>query len=174
MVQGDREHLARLIDNTFYAHYDGGRSGQACLYWAHYTVEVLKALGIRAIIQAGSASWPRLRPDQDDGVSPTHHSYVWEPDSLVTKARLAAGDMPELHVWAAVPERGEIIDMTTRYWPEQCLLIQGLNWPGDKPPTYFWGTADELPDGVLYAPDMKAIALALHLLKGDLPWTSFS
>ena len=97
-AQRDRERLARLIENTFFAHYDGGRAGQACLYWAHYTVEVLKALGIRAIIQAGSASWPRLRPDQDDGVSPTHHSYVWEQDSVVTTARLAASQMPELHV----------------------------------------------------------------------------
>src|SRR4051812_33982043 len=68
-----RERIARCIDNTFFEHYDGGRPGQACLYWAHYTVQVLTALGVRAIIQAGSASWPRLRPDQDDGVSPTHH-----------------------------------------------------------------------------------------------------
>ena len=59
--------------------------------------------------------------------------------------------------------------MTTQYWSEQCRLIQGLDWPGDKPPTYFWGTAGELPDGVLYAPDMKAIALALRLLNGH--WT---
>ena len=169
MLQGDRERLARIIDNTFFAHYDGSRAGQACLYWAHYTVEVLTALGIRAIIQAGSASWPRVRPDQDDGVSPTHHSYVWEPDSAVTKARIATGDMPEMHVWAAIPALRQIIDMTTRYWPEQCLLIQGRNWPGNEPPTYFWGTARELPDGVIYAPDLQAIALALHLLNGDLP-----
>ena len=167
--QSERYRLARLIENTFFAHYDGGRPGQACLYWAHYTVEVLKALGVLAVFQAGSASWPRLRPDQDDGVSPTHHSYVWEPDSVVTKARIVAGAMPELHVWAAIPEHGEIIDMTTRYWAEQCRLIQKLDWPGDKPPTYFWGTADEMPAGVMYAPDMTAIALALHLLKGDLP-----
>jgi len=166
--QAERERYARIIDNTFFAHYDGGRPGQACLYWANYTVEVLRALGLRAIIQAGSASWPRLRPDQDDGVSPTHHSYVWEPDSAVTKARLAAGLMPELHVWVAIPHRREVVDMTTRYWPEQCLLIQQRDWPGDKPPKYCWGTADELPEGVLYAPDMKAIALALRLLKGGL------
>ena len=165
----NRERIARSIDNTFFEHYDGGRPGQACLYWACYTVQVLKALGVRAIIQAGSASWPRLRPDQDDGVSPTHHSYVWEPDSAVTKARLAAGAMPELHVWAAIPDRGEIIDMTTRYWPHQCWLSQQRDWPGDKPPTYFWGTANELPEGVLYAPDITAIALAQHLLKGELP-----
>lgn len=163
----DRERLARLIDNTFFANFDGDRPAQACLYWAHYTVEVLKALGIRAIIQAGSASWPRVRPDQDDGTTPTHLTYAWEPNSVTTKTRLAAGVMPEMHVWAAIPDRGEIIDMTTRYWPKQCLLIQERDWPGEKPPTYFWGTAEELPDGVIYAPDMKAIALALHLLKGD-------
>jgi hypothetical protein len=167
-VRCEWDRLARLIDSTFFANYDGGRPGQACLYWAHYTVEVLKALGIRAVIQAGSASWPRLRPDQDNGVAPTHHSYVWEPDSATTKARLAAVGMPELHVWAAIPARGEIIDMTTRFWPEQCRLIQRLDWPGDKPPTYFWGTADEVPDGVVYTPDMTAIALALHLLNGGL------
>jgi hypothetical protein len=34
----ERDRLARLIDNTFFAHYDGGRAAQACLYWAHYTV----------------------------------------------------------------------------------------------------------------------------------------
>ncbi len=165
----ERERLARLIANTFFAHYDGGREAQACLYWAHYTVELLAALGIRAVIQSGSASWPRLRPDQDDGVAPTHHSYVWEPHSAVTRARIAANTMPEIHVWAAIPERGELIDMTTRYWPEQCRLIQGLDWPNNQPPNYFWGTADELPVGVVYVPDMKAIALALHLLKGEIP-----
>jgi hypothetical protein len=167
-TQSERNRVARLIDNTFLANYDGGRPSQACLYWAHYTVEVLTALGIRAIIQAGSASWPRVRPDRDDGVSPTHHSYVWEPDSAVTKARVAAGEMPELHVWAAIPARGEIIDMTTRYWPKQCRLIQGLDWPGDQPPSYFWGAAGELPEGVLYAPDMQAIALAFRLLAGKV------
>lgn len=27
---GDRERLACLIDNTFFAHYDGGRAKPAC------------------------------------------------------------------------------------------------------------------------------------------------
>ena len=47
--------------------------------------------------------------------------------------------------------------MTTRYGPQQCLLIQQCDWPGEKPPTYFWGTGDELPEGVLYQPDVRAI-----------------
>ena len=31
------------------------------------------------------------------------------------------------------------------------------------------GERDRLPAGVIYAPDMQAIALALQLLKGDIP-----
>jgi hypothetical protein len=161
-----RERVAKIITNTFFAnHDDRGHPEKACLYWAYYTVEVIETFGIRAIIQAGSASWPRVRPDQDDGVSSTHHSYVWEPDSPITKARVAAHELPELHCWAALPNRGEIIDMTTGYWPEQCQRILGLDWPGDKPPAYFWGTAAELPQSVMYAPDMQAIRLVLGLIK---------
>src|SRR5262249_18402555 len=35
----------------------------------------------RTIIQAGSAQWPRIRPEMDDGVSPTHFAYEWDGDS---------------------------------------------------------------------------------------------
>ena len=147
--------------------YTGTQPEQACLYWAQAAVDVLTRHGVRALIQAGSCSWPRLSLAQDDGVSPTHLSYVWEPDSITTRFQIGMGGMPEMHVWAAVPHTGEIVDLTTGFWPANCRRVLGTDWPGAKPPDYFWGTADELPPRVLYKPDKLAIGWALRALDDD-------
>lgn len=163
----NREHIAAEIKDRFLAFYEGDHAQNACLYWSQAAVDVLTDLGHRAIIQAGSCSWPRVFPHQDDGVSATHMSYVWDPGSDLTREMLAQGKMPEMHVWVALPERGEIIDMTTGFWPANCLAILGMDWPGPKPPEYFWGTEEDLPNGVVYDPDVQAIGWALWALRED-------
>jgi hypothetical protein len=94
-----------------------------CLEFAWHGYHIIRAYtgAPRTIIQAGSASWPRLAVD--DGVSPTHVSYEWNPAAeptcmfrsglipLVPRAdgHLSAS-LPEMHVWLACPESEEIID----------------------------------------------------------------
>lgn len=143
--------------------YHGDNLPQCCLYWAAAVVTRLKKEGVRAVLQAGSFSWPRIKPENDDGVCSTHFSYVFNRSDPFTKVRVAQGLLPEIHCWAAIPDTGEIIDLTTRFLPFLCEST-GLEWTNERPPDYFWGTADELPDRVLYQPCMTAIALALQFL----------
>lgn len=157
MTTKEKDAIAEEIRRNFYLDYRGDPAA-ACLYWSMHTVGVLKRHSIRAVIQGGSASWPRMRRDQDDGVSPTHFSYVFEIDNPLTIKRIMSNTMPEMHVWVGIPATSEIIDMTTGFWPQQCLALIGADWPGDKPPSYFW--SDRMPSGVVYTPDEKACELA--------------
>jgi hypothetical protein len=136
-----------------------------CLDWSRMLLKRLRAeSGVRAVIQAGSFSWPIVPEDLDDGVSPTHFSYVWEPESTVSRQRFRDGLIPEMHIWVGLPETQEIVDLTTCFLPE--LVVQaGLKWRTPAPPPFLWVTQDELPERVLYKPDKLAIALALHFAK---------
>lgn len=136
----------------------------ACLYWAATLIDELSVNGIRGILQAGTLMWPRIRPEQDDGVSPTHFSYVWEANSSTTRTRIAQGLMPEMHVWVGIPETQEIVDLTTRYLKGQCQQLIGHEWIGDDPPHHLWCKCEELPPGVIYRPDRLATMIAWRLL----------
>lgn len=144
----------------------GWHRPDACLYWAAETTRELSRRGLRALIQAGTLMWPRVLPEQDDGVSPTHFSYVWEPNSMTTRNLILAGMLPEMHIWVGLPDSNEIVDLTTKFLPVQCQRLIKYDWPGIKPPDYLWTNAKELPEGVIYEPDIKAIVLALRHLKG--------
>ena len=120
--------------------------------------------------QAGSASWLFKSPAKDDGVGPTHYSYVFEPGSMQTALQLARGELPEIHCWAAILGTQEIIDPTTRHLHELCkLALPGEEWSAEAPPAYFWGTAANLPNGWHYEPDARAIAIAFRFLRSGRP-----
>jgi hypothetical protein len=132
----------------------------------------------RTIIQAGSAQWPRVPPERDDGASPTHFAYEWHPDSevarlvqsglvpLVKRADgLVAASLPEMHVWLGCPDTGEVIDFSAGMWPAACAATLGLDWPGPRPPDYFWNFGARLPAGVNYLPEREAIALVVAVLR---------
>ncbi len=54
-----------------YCEWYGDRdNGGRCFYWSVTLMGVLLPKGYRALIQAGSLSWPIVLPDQDDGHSP--------------------------------------------------------------------------------------------------------
>lgn len=166
LSQGDRDAIVEEIRGEFARHFDGPDPAMACLYWSFYACRVLARRGERAIIQAGPASWPCAA--QDDGVSPTHLSYVWEPHSQATRDRIAAGLMPEMHVWVALPQRGELLDMTLGFQPAQARRL-GVAWTAPAPPVHVWGDLGQLEAmGFLYAPNRLAIAWALDRL-GLLP-----
>lgn len=132
----------------------------------------------RTIIQAGSAQWPRIPPEMDDGHSPTHFAYEWDADSpaarlirsgivpVVRRAdNVVAASLPEMHVWLACPDTGEIIDFTTALWPAACLATIGEEWPGPRPPEYLWTFGSRLPAGVNYIPDREAIDIVILILR---------
>lgn len=144
--------------------YQGDNPEAGCIYWAAATVKHLAAIGTRAVLQAGSMQWPCSAVD--DGVNPTHFSYMWEPDSATTRAQLAAGKMPEMHCWAAIPATGEIIDITTRYLVYQAKVRTGLEWTASLPPDFLWEPGAGLAEHrrIIYVADMKAIRVALAML----------
>jgi len=164
----DRELLVNRIRGYFKRRYTGDDPARACLYWAQATTEVITVkTGQRCIIQAGTLNWPIVTVEQDDGVSPTHLSFEWNPDHIASKFARDCGKMPEMHVWAAIPDTGEIIDMTTRFLPQIANTFK-LVWRGPQPPEYFWGTSEELPDDrIRYAANMPAIRLALAMIEAS-------
>jgi len=112
-----------------------------CVPAAGLLVRLLRGGGELALLQAGSASWRCVNAD-DDGVGFTHFSYVWEPASAVTRAKIAAGELPELHAWVGVLNQDGsgkwLIDPTTGAWPDQLERTLGLSWRGARPPKYLW------------------------------------
>lgn len=137
-----------------------------CISFALHTVMVIREEGERAILQAGSAGWPRILPEQDDGKASTHFSYMWTPDEAPSKLAVVNGRLPEMHAWAAIPSKKEIVDMTTRFWPEQARLLAKLDWPGTVPPDLFWGTANDLRSvKAFYWADPAAIVHAIKVIR---------
>lgn len=130
VVQEARELVGRVLAVSGYADV----SPHTCLQHSMSLAEVLLARGINVIPQAGSAQW--LRVDVDDGISPTHFTYQWVAGEA--KRRWLQGLMPEMHVWVALDTQ-EIVDITTRYLPEICRSLIGLDWRGPKP-DYLWVT----------------------------------
>lgn len=154
--------LIRHIFKKTYPHLDPQK---ACLYWAVVTQRLLKELGKPAILQVGSLQWPRIRPEDDDGVIHTHFSYMWDWEEA--KNRMKQGLMPEFHAWVAVlTDPPEIVDVTTCYLPAQALELANLIWTAPAPPDFLWGGEEDIPDGVRYRPDVKAIQVA-HTILGE-------
>lgn len=121
-----------------------------CVVWSLAGFRVLRRMGVGVTLQAGTMQWPFLDPKLDDGIGPTHLSYVWEPESPVTRAALVRGMLPEIHAWLAILETQEVIDFSTGYLPEQAKEMHGLEWSAPQPPIFLWTTAKEIPNGVCY------------------------
>ena len=146
------------------------RIEQGCLFYAVLTATAVSKRGVRAILQAGSASWPFKAPERDDGVGPTHYSYMFEAGSTSTVLRLANGRLPEMHCWAAIPATGELIDLTTRHLPELLpRALPGEEWSAPVPPLLFWGRAESMPAGWRYEADAGAIGIAFECLRRGYP-----
>jgi hypothetical protein len=110
--------------------------------------------GLEILPQAGSAFWRRIPHRDDDGVTDTHWGFEYDTSTL------APGDMCglplEVHVWAAMPTTGEIIDISTRGWPESCAGAGGLPWPGPRPPDHLWVKANKRHPNSIYVPNQDA------------------
>jgi hypothetical protein len=140
-----------------------GKTG-ACLVLSWAVVEAARRHGVRLVLQAGSAYWPRVTDKTDDGDEPNVFEYRFEEHAPATVARVLAGELPEMHVWAADPETGELVDLTYGDQPAQCLELAGLTWKAPKPSPYFWGTPDRLPKLTSYEANVAAIQVTLAFL----------
>jgi hypothetical protein len=155
--------IRRFADLWFAEHKPHVPKSAACFYWAVLTAAVLKDKGIDIRIQAGSLQWPRVK--HDDGKIATHFSYMWEPESPATIEAILENRFPELHVWVALPERRELVDVTTRYLKQQCEERAGMKWLAPKPPDFLWCSFDRMPKGVIYKPELSAIHYVLKIIR---------
>jgi hypothetical protein len=152
--------IYQAVSSRYRAWYGDQEVGGRCLYWSLALMGVLLERGYRALIQAGSLSWPIVLPGHDDGKSPTQFSYEWSPWREESQAALKLGLLPEIHVWVGLPDRNELLDFSTKYLPEQAAK-EGLVWRTPQPPDFLWCGPSELPEGVIYKPDLAAIAFVL-------------
>lgn len=139
---------------------------KCCLLWAGSILTVaqlfpeLKNLQL----QGGSASWRIVPKDQDDGLSPTHYSYVYTPPD-------DPEEMGEVHFWCAVhpkhdrlERRGLIVDPTTVHVPElaRSIGVHAKCWP----PNCVWAAPDDLPENVEeYAPSLRPTFLGMQYIR---------
>ena len=93
-----------------------------CHWWAFFTVKYMRAHGLdKAQLQAGSAYWPILTKETDDGVSPTRFGYEFDYDTAV-RHLIAGHGSPELHVWVAIAQQPvEIVDLTAPFFKERAI-----------------------------------------------------
>lgn len=148
LVEIDRASIGAR--NTTYMPYG------SCILYAARTAASLRKRGIRAVINAGTCMWPRVRPADDDGKVMTHFGYEWAPKDEMSIRAAELGLLPEMHAWAAIGETRELVDLSTGGLVTQAALFH-YDWPGDPPPKYLWCTEAEFPKGVIYRPDMDAI-----------------
>lgn len=137
----------------------------ACLYLAAMTADKLRSMGARCLLQAGSATWLRIRPDQDDGVVMNRFGYEFDPEKAGPGFRDGMVCLPEMHCWAAIPDGPQLIDLTTGSQPLMCKRTTGADWPGDPPPDYLWATPKGVKAiGAMYTPHPAAIQAAFMFL----------
>ncbi|HXJ55424.1 MAG TPA: hypothetical protein VNU68_02055, partial [Verrucomicrobiae bacterium] len=94
---------------------EGHGANGSCLYWALTGGLVFQRHGIRSMLQAGTMLWPAF---EDDGVNITDFGYEWDPNDVGSKAALALGMFPEIHIWLGLPDTQEIVDFSVRHLPE--------------------------------------------------------
>jgi hypothetical protein len=135
-----------------------------CLFSAHHAASVLWRHRYKAVIQAGSLQWPRIRREEDDGVINTHFAYEWTPGAYESALSVALGNLPEIHVWVGLLDSQEIVDFTTRHL-KAAAAEQGMAWSAADPPAYLWCPAAALPDWVVYRPNRDASVYACTILK---------
>jgi len=84
----------------------------------------------------------------------------WSPWREESQAALKLGLLPEIHVWVGLPDQNELLDFTTKFLPEQAAK-EGLIWRTPPPQDFLWCGPVELPEGVIYKPDLDAIGFIL-------------
>jgi len=159
----DKERIVALAEQLYRRHLVGDEHVPgSCLYWTMAVIDAAGRNGLRLIPQAGTAAFQRLPAHLDDGAETTltHFSYEWHGGDGLVALPDGRTVLPEIHVWAADPAKGEIVDLSTRHLAEMCRLSTGMPWLEAAPPRFLW--ARQLPAGWHYAPNREATELAVR------------
>lgn len=139
-----------------------------CLTLNGAIIAAAAEVGVRLVLQAGSAYWPCLDDAHDDGTSPNQFGYEWNDQGRAIARMLGLGlmpsRMPEIHVWAGNPDTQELVDISTGAWPEQAKRLIGTEWRAPMPPKFYWGHVSKLPRFVNYTADREATMFAARML----------
>lgn len=162
-ARGNHGQINAYVRELFALWYPDTEDEGACLHWAHAGCCILRLCGYRAILNAGSMNWP-INIGAPEPI-PTHFSYEWHPQDAPSVAAVAAGNMPEIHIWCALPDTNEIVDFSTGSFRKLATERHGLTWNAPDPPPYLWAKANHLPRGVYYRPDIGAIRFVLQRLE---------
>lgn len=162
--QRTKDRVIALAETIMTKGFIADNNPRVCIYWACAVGTALVQEGIRGVIQAGSASWPFIDMQDDDGVSATNYSYVWGmTNDLSFEQHGSKFLMPELHAWVGIPETQEIIDPTTRFLKRN-VKASGFEWKRKQdPPQYFW--SNKLPEHTIYEACPFATRYVLQLMK---------
>lgn len=142
----------------------------ACLHWTTAGIMAFHVLTRHiAIVQAGTCYWPRLpiyQIESDADKDPNHqYGFKWNGEYTPEDIhQMMLGNLPEMHIWIALPELKEIVDFSVHGFPDHCKQYLGLDWPGPKPPKYFWAAAGEIHHYVNYEPNQLATIIAHDLV----------
>jgi len=154
----DKDKIVAAAREIYAQRYGEIDAEKGCLYWASAFDRAASGLGLQSLIQAGSVQF-QFR--DDDGISVTHFSYMFDTGAAMT--RIAQGLPPEIHVWNALRDTGEIIDLTTGFQAAQARRLIGETWDAKYAlPDYYWGKPSD--DRMIYTPHATATLYALQKL----------
>ena len=158
---------ARQLAHETFGEPTKGMGSCLALTWSICTIA--RRQGLRLIMQAGSAHWPRVTNETDDGTEPNLFGYEWDlQTALRVMPSLPPNWLPEIHIWAADPVAVEIVDLSTGAFPTLCKSMTGLPWKAPQPPAYFWGNPLDVPTPGYYHPQRSACEMAVRLLRRAL------
>jgi len=161
---GNRNTVIEDVRQAMLRSYGGVDIDRVPLQWSVEVIKRLDEAGHRAIIQAGTASWKMVDDHLDDGIAPNEWGYTFQDDGTETE-QILMGIMPEMHVWVAIPDRSEIVDVMTGYQVERALEA-GHRWRAPHPPDWLWcKTNDVAKCGAIYVPHRKAIKYANMMIR---------
>jgi hypothetical protein len=168
VVASARQQMQRWYDDRLAE--DGQNIERYCLFWAFFLMRAMHQAGLKeAQIQAGTAYWPTVAPEHDDGICDNQYGYRFTWDRLA-QSKLIMGEQPEMHVWVAIAKHPvEIADLTAPFFKRRAIQ-EGRKWAHSDPPDFLW-TEPPLPHGVIYQADMQAIEIAYSMLTSAIKGT---
>ena len=137
----------------------------SCVYLTAALCLVAHLWDLRVIPQGGSAYWLRHSPLPDD-----FWGYQYLPPVDPKGLPL------EIHVWAALPDTNEIVDLATGEWRQTCAMCEGADWktmdadakksfwPGPIPPSFLWVRGSQYPSTAIYYADADATRRAYEAI----------
>lgn len=154
----------RALAESIYEQVEIDGQPNACLDRASIAVLAAELNGQRAIVQAGTAYWPRATLPSGEI---EQYGYEWT-DSEEMWDLCRREQLPEIHVWAAFPGHGFAVDPSSGHFPKNCIKA-GRPWEAPTPPDWYVMTVGaEHPAGVVYKANAQATLLAALLMQHQL------